>query len=72
MLVHIVVVREKPLHIMKGTILSGEVFDFHSHRECMEEKYEYDSKIIKQGSKYIDCKIREFWWCHLLKTTPTN
>ena len=34
--------------ILYGTlILSGEIFDFHSHRECVEEEYEYANKDFK-------------------------
>ena len=33
------------------SLLGSPRIDFHSHRECMEEDYEYANKLGKQGGK---------------------
>ena len=45
--------RKTPLRIMEAnrSLLAKSRIDFHSHRECMEDNYEYANELGKQGGK---------------------
>ena len=47
--------RKTPLCIMEAnrSLLAKWCIDFHSHRECMEEDYEYANELGKQGGKNL-------------------
>ena len=47
--------RKTPIGIMEAnrSLLAKLRIDFHSHRECMEEDYEYANKLGKQGGKNL-------------------